>query len=1325
MYTANKNNKNPIGIRARAAFLFLFFIMVRTGLSMLQWNARGLGLSNKKLKQHNLNSKVNNLNKLISDLNFPDIICIQEPLIKENHVIDFPNYNHEIIFKSQGCRGLLTLVKNTHTYKVLKTHSNKFITSHTLEVHIKNQTKMHVTNYYRHWENRNNSRNLENKTIEQQIGLPLKQNLSEHVILGDFNAHHISWGSNNNTKIGKIFAKLIEEGELALLNTGECTRIGQRSTESDTSIDLSITENMEGIRVQKWEVLENDLGSDHLPIHLGCGTTVKNNFTPPKQIRFKTKNANWDLFKAETRSYNWESCRDDNIEEYSKKVIAATTELAKKCIPHSDPKSIKPLPKNAKKSVPWWDADCQEAKELKMRALKKWQSDRTDTSLTDYKFRRNQATKLVNKKQNQFFRKQCTSMNETTSENDVWKLVSSMEGRQKLGQNTVILKDKDGNDVVNNKDKANLLGNHYESISSDSNLDTNFLERKQQHKINNPHLFNKQDNTRDPINLDFTIQEYIQTLNNKQNSATGEDGLSYEILKKMHLNAQKEILRLFNLIWNKGTIPQNFKHAIVIPVLKPNKPKNDPSSYRPISLTSHLGKILETMYTNRLNQKLEAFRKLNKLQSGFRRKRQTLDQLARLIHNAEKCRNMNKTTVAVLLDLEKAFDLLWREGALDALQKLNITGRAFNYIQDFLKNRTFQVRVGESLSDSKTQENGVPQGAVLSPTIFNILIDAVATIPEKYPHIQLGQFADDTALWVDAEKCPAFGPDACNKLRKLIEKPSNELIKILTSIGFKVNVKKTQVIFFNRPLRGREFVRIDNKSLEAKNSVTYLGMTLDTRLTYTEHIDNLINKGEKSLHILRNISGSKWGVQCSSRLLLYKNYILPKIVYGEEFFDKGSITSLNKLQKFQNKTLNIISNTRKSLPIAARHFICQLPPLDIRRQTKILHLYNRLQYNKDNPTNTIFIDQYENTTHNRNKNKIKQTFTENVKDLLNVTRVINFPVNSMPKPLEHWAIKLIDVDITLLEKVKNITNLNDKKNIVLEHLRNFYSNYIHVYCDGAKNRHTGATGIGFFDITNGNFYKAKTNTHIHIDNVEVAAASYSAKYLNNTYLNKNSLIVTDSLRTCRRLKTYRDNDSRLDLINIIHKFSHNIHIHKGSLSILWIPAHIGLEGHDIADQLAKEGTESENFQDIKYDIRELKDVVESAYTIPSLQAFWSNSRTGTHGSTVISNFYTKCSINNFTNVDSITQLLFRLIFGTAKFHIVRNRGCESCNSNLSIDHAVLNCQLFNTQREIVRDALSRIGKELTLTNVLNPNCHHTVREHRNLLIREINERFTI
>ena len=242
-----KNNYCTIPVVARAALL-LFFIMVRTNLNILQWNARGLGCQKTNSTSQVKNSKVNNLNNLLSNLGYPDIVCIQEPLTKENQTIHFPHYNYEVIHKGPGCRGLLTLIKNTHTYKLLDTYCNRFVTSHTIEIHINNQTKMHITNYYRNWsEKSQNFKNIPN--AEDLLGHPLKQNLLSHCIVGDFNSHNLLWGSKKNTLPGKIIAKIIEQEELTLHNTGGTTRIGQRPNEDDSSIDLTLTQNMEGICV--------------------------------------------------------------------------------------------------------------------------------------------------------------------------------------------------------------------------------------------------------------------------------------------------------------------------------------------------------------------------------------------------------------------------------------------------------------------------------------------------------------------------------------------------------------------------------------------------------------------------------------------------------------------------------------------------------------------------------------------------------------------------------------------------------------------------------------------------------------------------------------------------------------------------------------------------------------------------------------------------------------------------------------------------------------------------------------------------------------------
>ena len=441
------------------------------------------------------------------------------------------------------------------------------------------------------------------------------------------------------------------------------------------------------------------------------------------------------------------------------------------------------------------------------------------------------------------------------------------------------------------------------------------------------------------------------------------------------------------------------------------------------------------------------------------------------------------------------------------------------------------------------------------------------------------------------------------------------------------------------------------------------------------------------------------------------------MVYGEEFFDRGQITSLRKLQDFQNRALSLICNTRKSLPIAARHMLCQIPPLEIRRNQNILNLQNRLKYNQENPANRIYEDNYSNVVHYNNRNKIKTTLCEKTKELIDNHNLQVYRVNKMPKPQEYWAIKHINVEQSLTEIIEKGQPKSFKLNTVMNHIHTKYPNHNHVYTDGAKNKHTGRTGIGFFDSTHNRHYKAQLDRHLHIDTVEVAAASYASKFITSYYPNTNSLIISDSLSTCRNLRKYNDSYSRIDLVEVIQKHSHNIHINKGTLTILWVPGHINLYGHDIADLLAKEGTECNQIHSINHSVQELKNIIQSEYTNSALQTYWNESSCGSFGRTIIPNFNTKINIDNFSNANSDSHLLIRLIFGTAEFHIPRNRICANCQRHLSIEHVLLHCSLFNRTRENLKINLQRINKEFNLRNILDPNCHTSARENRKKLIR--------
>ena len=152
------------------------------------------------------------------------------------------------------------------------------------------------------------------------------------------------------------------------------------------------------------------------------------------------------------------------------------------------------------------------------------------------------------------------------------------------------------------------------------------------------------------LDENFTLNELNDAIKSSRISAPGYDNISYEIFKNMSQQSLQHILLLYNQIWQEGIVPNTWKQAIIIPIIKQGKNKHLPLSYRPISLTPTISKIMEKMIIVRL-----------------------------------KSLNNKQKTVTLFLDIEKAYDMLWKEGLLYKLFHLGIRGKMFNWIQSFLK----------------------------------------------------------------------------------------------------------------------------------------------------------------------------------------------------------------------------------------------------------------------------------------------------------------------------------------------------------------------------------------------------------------------------------------------------------------------------------------------------------------------------------------------------------------------------------------------------------------------------------------------------------------
>lgn len=208
-------------------------------------------------------------------------------------------------------------------------------------------------------------------------------------------------------------------------------------------------------------------------------------------------------------------------------------------------------------------------------------------------------------------------------------------------------------------------------------------------------------------------------------------------------------------------MPEDWKNAIVIPFLKSSKPPTSPSSYRPIALTSLAKTYKSIIYITYLHSWNKTPYRLTPawIQKGLFNNwpfRETGTRNTRCILHKQHC-------LAVFFDLEKAYDTTWRYGIL---WDLGIRGRMLNCLCDFLSNRTFQVRLGTVLSRIFVQDNGVPQGCILSTTLFIVKMNSINMV---IPHTVMHSFyVDDLQI-----ACCASNQSSCERqLHFTINKPT-------------------------------------------------------------------------------------------------------------------------------------------------------------------------------------------------------------------------------------------------------------------------------------------------------------------------------------------------------------------------------------------------------------------------------------------------------------------------------------------------------------------------------------------------------------------------
>lgn len=226
--------------------------------------------------------------------------------------------------------------------------------------------------------------------------------------------------------------------------------------------------------------------------------------------------------------------------------------------------------------------------------------------------------------------------------------------------------------------------------------------------------------------------------------AAGPDGVSFILIKKLPTAALEKLLLFYNLVWRLGIYPTSWSESLIIPLLKPGKDSVLPSSYHPISLLNCTGKVLEKMANKRLFWHLEDKKILNSFQSGVGKKRSTIDNLDVLENKIAKGFASREHTVAVFLDIVKAYEMTWRHKIVMSLASFQVGGNMLKFISIFLNNRIMRVSCNGKLSDTFSIPNGIITGSSLSPVLFIVYLNDILDVIK--PPLKRMLFIDDLVI---------------------------------------------------------------------------------------------------------------------------------------------------------------------------------------------------------------------------------------------------------------------------------------------------------------------------------------------------------------------------------------------------------------------------------------------------------------------------------------------------------------------------------------------------------------------------------------------------
>ncbi|XP_076620013.1 uncharacterized protein LOC143341179 [Colletes latitarsis] len=941
------------------------------------------------------------------------------------------------------------------------------------------------------------------------------------------------------------------------------------------------------------------------------------------------------------------------LEHLSEVIIAAASAAI--------PKTKNKTNANAKYN-PWWNEKCPQAVKDCKHAFNRYKKQKTAENLINFKKYRAISRKITKDSKRRSWINYTSTLNAHTPPSAIWKKIRAIKGSNQ--HSSIPALNKEDNSISTDPNEiSEILVTTFQKNSSDCNHSKQFQNYKQKTDSNasKSPIIDQESPYSSNLNSPIQFDELLYFLNKCSNTSPGPDGIPNIFLTHLPQEALNYMLAIFNCIWSHNIFPTKWREAVVIPVLKPGKTPTDPNSYRPIALTNTMCKLMEKIINYRLRWYLESRHLIAKQQSGFRLFHSTYDHLINLETNVCDAFANNQYVTAVCLDIEKAYDMVWRNRILRILQNFGLYGNILNFISNFLSIRTIQVRANNVLSTTKILENGVPQGSVLSVSLFLIAInDILDNIPIPVKGLL---FADDLTLLCKGRNL--------HTIQIQLQEALDKLQKWSLSTGFKFSSTKSKTITFSRKKQYSNIkLTLDNLTIKETSSIKILGLTFDSQLTWTPHINKLKTDCYHRLNILRTIAAKNWGADLKTLLLTYKTIVRSKMDYGSIIYNSANNNILKKLDPVHNNALRITVGAFRSSPINGILNEVSEPPLQIRRKYLSTKFAVRIAAHPQNPVfHNVFRNNNLNHLHQRKRtpHPLCYRISNYLKELGMEIQLSS--IRSIPS-IPPWTFPRINTNTSLLKYSQKKSDPIMLK-AMFQELEAGLANHVHIYTDGSKT----PIGSGYAIVRNQLIEKVKLHHKTPIFLCELQAIKHAIKSTLTDH-NTNFAIFCDSTSAISALQKLWTSDPVTQECQEAYTRSSQ---KNNSITIIWIPSHIGITGNEKADRAAKEAANStpnhhDNSTHLETLLSTLKDKIKDSWNKE-----WS-ALAKPRTKLIKNNFFEKSITWKLPRPDQV--IVSRIIIGHTKLthqHLLHKADppiCETCKDLLTIEHIIIHCRKY-------------------------------------------------